>query len=363
MKSESEMTQTDTIWMSDIEHLSQLHTMWAPFIELGCIYLDEPLPEGWKTDNRNSMFKQAPYIDFRHIIEKATAKPSFIPDYLGLFQPDVSGWIVEFCGQQRTMKQILELLSFLSPLLDTQCLNWVVEDPDHLEVRLTHLLWKDGENALSLATQIAVVMSCVNKLYWLNTPPRDVVITIPTGDAQDMARSAVAKYLDRQRWPAHIERGEKRYASVKVPKYDRDGNVLKLAAPLRGAATPGGRSSGLYKEIQNALWSNPVLVEACTDRWMVNNIRDMSLDKYCEWAVIAKATANRKLKEHGLLWGEMKLETRYRWHYAMVAAGHTELEVAKILGCTVSEQHRWLKKNSETMRQIRERRRVAASTG
>lgn len=360
MKSESDLIQTNMKWKSSPKNLSHLHTCWAPFIELACIVLNEPLPEGWEDARRNSMFKQVSYPDFLPILEKANAKPSFIPDYMGLFQPDLGGWIIEFTGQQRTMKEVLFMLSYLSPLLDTQCTNIVLDNADHYDVRLNHVLFPDGENALSLTIQVAVVMSCVNKLYWTDTPPRDVEIAIPTGPAFDMARSALSKYLPRQRWPAYLHRWDKRSVSVRVPKYDRNGNVLKLTAPLRGTATPGGRASPLYKEVQAQLWGSSVFVEACAQRWMLCNVRDMSLDRYCEWLMMTRPTVNRKLKEHGLIWGDLKAEVRYRWHFAQLATGYTEQEAAAMFGCSVSEQRRWLNKNAEAFAHAAQRREADA---
>jgi AraC-like DNA-binding protein len=144
-----------------------------------------------------------------------------------------------------------------------------------------------------------------------------------------------------------------------VPKFDQDHKPIQFAAPLRGSAVPEGKQSALYKEVQSQLWNNKVLIDCMIQRWMLSNLKRMELSRYCDFLHMKKPTVARKLKEMGVSWSDLKLDVRYRYHLAMIQSGHTAQEAADSLGCSVSEQNRWMREQTDMYGHVAERRRAS----
>jgi hypothetical protein len=352
MEDQPDLRHLDTNWASDRGHLSHLHTMWAPYLELACIALKKPIPPAIKTAKRSTLFKQISYDEALPILAEAVQNPSYVLDYMSLFQPGIMGWVGEFVGQQRTVKDSLEVLSFLSPVLDTQCINYMIDFDDRFDVRLSHLLIPLEQMAVSGAIQVATVLVAVHKHYWTNGKPRPIEVYVPEDSEHTMSRAALNIFKDKLRWPVVVNRHRFKYYQVIVPKLDVDGYPLETVAPFRG-----GVLAKADAELREGLFNNRVLLDLCIQRYMLCNLNTMSLDRFCEWLKTPRATLTRLLKKHELSWTELKTECRYRYHYAMLAHGHTEKDVAESLGCSVSEQRRWIRNHTETFKQSKIKRR------
>lgn len=351
-KVKGDLSRLATDWMSDSENLSHLHTMWAPYADLACIALKKPAPPALQEARRDTVFKQVRYTDILDLLGDATNDPAHILGYLGLWQPAIGGWIQETVNQTHSMRGALEVLSFLSPLLDSQCVIQCFNRPDRYDVRLTHLLLPDPDNAMSCAIQVFTVLAAVNSRYWSGDMPDDVEIRIPTGDAHSLVRKAIEFHLPKTRWPAYVSRHDYRYYEVRVPKLNVAGNRITEVAPFR---------ADTFKNIEDTLardgiFKNRLYLDLVCQRWLLCNLKRQELDRFCTWMGMTRATMNRRFKENGMSWQELKIETRYRWTLGMKAAGHSDADVAEELGVTVKENNRWMRENYETIIHLREKR-------
>ena len=300
-----------------------------------------------------TFFKQIRYDVAMPVIADAVQNPSYVLDFMTLHGLNISGWIGELVGQQRNIKDGLEVLSFLSPMLDSQCVCYMTERADCYDVRSSHLLVPFDQTAVTSVAAIATVLDAVNRHYWINGKPRPIEVYVPHGKEHTMARAALNLLKDKVRWPIVVMRHRFRYYQVVVSKLDVDGYPLETVAPFRGE--PFLASTEV--EIRDRLFGNRVMLDLCIQRYILCNIKNASLDKFCVWIKMPRATFNRLLKRHNLSWTDLKTECRYRYHYAMLAHGHTEKDVADSLGCSVSEQRRWIRNHAETYRQLKIKRR------
>ena len=344
------MIQNHTGWQSSFENLSHLHTLWAPYLENACIALKKEIPDDVLTAHyNNSFFKSVLYRDHLDTFSEATLDPAVLMDYINLWSPHLSGWVGYIVAGQQSMREALQMLSVLSPVLDSQCVNYFVESEDRFEVRLNHLLLPKESTAMSGTLQVLTTLDAVNSFYWIGTAPEDIEVMVPQLSGHNVARRCLQQKLLTNRWPVSVTRHNEDYYSVLIPKKNTEGGRLKLTAPYRNSRW----EEGLPSTARDALFGNGLILDEACQRYLICNPRRQDLEGFCQWAGIPRATMNRRLKAHGLAWQDIKVESRFRLSLALQAHGKTRQQIADELGMTVKEHGRWMRQNHDTYFHLR----------